>query len=69
MEVSGQIHAPAALPPGKEHAGKHLIGGWVGLRAGLGAVECRKKIPCPCRESNPGRPARRYTDWAIFNFS
>jgi len=29
--VSGQLHAPAALPPGKERApGTHWIGGCVG---------------------------------------
>jgi len=33
MEVSGQRHAPAALPP--ERSGTHFIGGWVGLRACL----------------------------------
>jgi hypothetical protein len=33
MEVSGQFHAPAALPPGKQTAsGTHCIGGWSGLR-------------------------------------
>jgi hypothetical protein len=38
--VSGQLHAPAALPPGKESPGvcSHWIGGWVGLRADLDAV-------------------------------
>jgi hypothetical protein len=30
LEVSGQLHAPAALPPGT-----NWIGGWVGPRAGL----------------------------------
>jgi hypothetical protein len=28
--VSGQLHAPAALPPGKEPPGTNLIGGWTG---------------------------------------
>jgi hypothetical protein len=37
MEVSGQLHASAALPPGKA-TGTHWIGGWVGPRAGLDAV-------------------------------
>jgi len=32
--VSGQRHAPAALPSGKR-AGTHCIVGWVGLRDGL----------------------------------
>jgi hypothetical protein len=27
--VSGQLHAPAALPPGKEPPGTYWIGGWV----------------------------------------
>jgi len=31
-EVGGQIHAPAALPPGKR-PGTHCIGGWMGPRA------------------------------------
>jgi hypothetical protein len=33
------------------------IGGWVGPRAGLDATE-KNKISCPCRETNPSRPAR-----------
>jgi hypothetical protein len=32
--VGGQLHAPAALPPGKR-PGTHCIGGWLGPRAGL----------------------------------
>jgi len=35
MEVGGQIHAPAALPVGKE-SGTHCIGGWVGSGAVIG---------------------------------
>jgi hypothetical protein len=34
MEVSGELHVPAALRPGKK-PGTHWIGGWVGPRAGL----------------------------------
>jgi hypothetical protein len=37
MEVSGQLHAPAALPQGKE-PGTHWIGGCVGPRASLDTV-------------------------------
>jgi hypothetical protein len=37
--------------------GTHRIGGWLNSRAGLEAVK-KKKCPCPCRESNPGRPTR-----------
>ena len=38
MEVRGQFHAPAVLPPGK-NADKHSTGGWVGPRAGPGILE------------------------------
>jgi hypothetical protein len=41
--------------PGRFTAGTHWMGGWVGPRAGLHAV---RKLPCPCQEQNPGRPAR-----------
>jgi hypothetical protein len=27
--MSGQVHAPAALPPGERTSGTHWIGGWV----------------------------------------
>jgi hypothetical protein len=55
MEVSGQLHAPAALPPGKEPPGTHWIGGWVGPGAVLDAV-VKRKIPSPRRETNPRTP-------------
>ena len=42
MEVGGQRHTPAALPPGKR-PGTHRTGGWVGHRAGLD--ECGKSRP------------------------
>jgi hypothetical protein len=69
MEVSGQLNAPAALPPGKEPLGTHLIGGWVGPRAVLDAVE-KRKIQSSRQQSNPRTQifqpvAQRYTDWAI----
>jgi len=38
MEVSGQLHAPATLPPDYTYC----IEGCVGHRAGLDAVEKRK---------------------------
>jgi hypothetical protein len=34
MEVGGQLHVPAALPPGKR-PGTNYTGDWVGPRAGL----------------------------------
>jgi len=36
--------------------GTHLIGGWVRPIAALDAVDMRK-IPFPCLDSSPGRPA------------
>jgi hypothetical protein len=65
MEVSGQLHAPAALPPGKEPLVQHWTGGWMGPRAVVDAV-VKRKIPSPRRESNPRTPivqpvAQRYT--------
>jgi hypothetical protein len=44
MRVGGQLHAPAALPPGKR-PGTHCIGGWVGHRVGLD--DCGKSRPPP----------------------
>jgi len=38
MEVSGQLHTPAALPPGKEPPGTHWIGGLEGPRTVVDAV-------------------------------
>jgi hypothetical protein len=38
MEVSGQLHAPAALPPTERAPGTHWIESWVGARAVLDAV-------------------------------
>jgi hypothetical protein len=55
--VSGQIHAPAALPGGKI-PGTQWVGGWEGPRAGLDAEVAKGEIPCSCRELNPGRPVR-----------
>jgi hypothetical protein len=54
MEMSGQLHPPVALPPGKEPL-VHWIGGWMGPRAVVDAV-VKKKIPSPRRESNPKTP-------------
>jgi hypothetical protein len=51
MDMSGRLHAPAALPLEKQP-----LGGWMGPRAGLDMV-VKRKGPSPCRESNPDRPA------------
>jgi hypothetical protein len=47
---------PRPLYPRNRARGTHWIRGWVGPRACLEAVK-KRKISCPCRESNPGRPA------------
>jgi hypothetical protein len=49
MEVSGQIHAPVALPPRKE---PHMPIGWVGSRVGVDTVEYRH-ISCPSGNQTP----------------
>jgi hypothetical protein len=45
------------LKPEETPLDTHYVGGWVVPRAGLDTVE-RRKISCPCQESNPGRPSR-----------
>jgi hypothetical protein len=55
-EVSGQLHSPAASP-GERAPGIYWTGGWVDPTARL-ELEAKRKILCPCRESNAGRPAR-----------
>jgi len=57
MEVRGQLHAPAALPPGEEPPGTQLIEGWVGPRAILDAV-VKRKIPSSRRKSDTGTPRK-----------
>jgi hypothetical protein len=46
MEVSGQLHAPAALPTG-EVPDNHWIGGWTGPRAFLDTVVENKNSQPP----------------------
>jgi hypothetical protein len=53
MEVSGQLHAPADLPSGKE---PHWIGGLAGSSVSLDAVEKREILHF--RQSNQSLPAR-----------
>jgi hypothetical protein len=62
MEVCDQLHDSDALLLGERTPGTHSIGGWVGPRADLDAVEKRKLFPY--WELNSGHPARtrRYTD-------
>jgi len=46
MYVSGQVFAPAALPPRDRAPGTYWIGGGMDPRAGLDVVE-KRKIPSP----------------------
>jgi hypothetical protein len=59
MKVSDQLHALTALPVGLRATCNHWIGGWVGPRASLDAVDEQKKEPIPHCESNAGHPAYR----------
>jgi len=63
MEVSCQLHAPAASFPGT-----HWIRGWAGPRAILDAV-VKRRTPCPHLESNPRnmivQPTAQWLDWIV----
>jgi hypothetical protein len=59
MEVSGQLHAPATLPPGKSP--RHLLDKMLGepqSLSGLGGEETQFHH-YPCQEFNLGRPASK----------
>jgi hypothetical protein len=62
LEVSGELRAPAALPPGKEPP----LEGWVGPRAGLDDLE--NFLSYRDSKSHPSvvqAVVSRYTDYAI----
>jgi hypothetical protein len=63
MEVSGQIHALAALFSGKEPPCAHWMGGSAGPRSGLVAME-DIKVVITSGDRTPAvhRVALRYTD-------
>jgi hypothetical protein len=61
MEVSCQLHVPAAALPEKE-PGIRWIGGWVGPRAGLDAV-AKRKIPVP---GGNRTPVVQPTAWTLY---
>jgi len=68
MEMSGQLHAPATLLPGKEPPDTHWIGGWLGsmfkntLWHNLNARGCIQKY----RDWPPG--ARTANDTALCHY-
>jgi hypothetical protein len=68
MNVSGQLRAPAALPPPPQEkaSDNHWTGSWEGGGGAEPVWELRRRI-LHCRESNSGRPARtrRYIYWDI----
>jgi hypothetical protein len=59
---------PGRFTPGKRASGTRWIGGWVGPRAGLDAMDRRKILPPQDSNTDPSvvQPvASRYTDCAI----
>jgi hypothetical protein len=54
--MSGKLHAPVALAPGKLSTGTQWIGGSVGPGAGMDTVEKRKILPLPVIEPRPFSP-------------
>jgi hypothetical protein len=45
--VNGQLHVPTALPPAERAPCTNLLGGWMGLTAGLDNVERRIFLTLP----------------------
>jgi hypothetical protein len=58
MEVSGRLHAPAALPPRKETLVPNGYEAGVGPRAGLDVL-VKKKFSSPTGIRTPYHPARK----------
>jgi hypothetical protein len=56
MELSVQLLAPPALPPGELGPSTHWIGSLVGLRAGLDDGNNRIILSLPGIESGPSSP-------------
>jgi hypothetical protein len=64
MGVSGQRHAPAALyPRGKDR--RYPLDRRLGGPQSRSDAEARRKNLCPCRRSNPDRPARSQTLYCL----
>jgi hypothetical protein len=66
MEVSGQLHAPAALHPGRGTPVSSGCGDWVGPRDGLDWMLWSRDnvLASTGNRTRTVQPvARRYTDW------
>jgi len=57
MEVSGQLNAPTALPPGRDPGICRRLGG-PQSRSGPSGGKEKKSHHCPCLESNLDRLPR-----------
>jgi hypothetical protein len=67
--VSGQIHAPAALPP-EENTGSRRIRDWLDLRAGMALSETIKILfPAEIRtHDRPAHGSNHYIDKPHWKF-
>jgi hypothetical protein len=66
LEVSGQLHAPAALTHGKTAPSTHWTGGWVGPRTGLHDMEKKTFLTLPVLKLRRlCRPARSQSLYRI----
>jgi hypothetical protein len=64
MELSGQLHSPAAFPSRERAPDTHWIGGWVDHRANLYDLDNREFLTLPGLElqilSHPARSQSLY---------
>jgi hypothetical protein len=66
LEVSGKLHAPAALSPGGSAPSTHRTGCWVDPRTGLDEVEKRIFLTLPRLELRPlGRQAPSQSQYRL----
>jgi hypothetical protein len=64
MKMSGELHATAILPLGKE-AVVSIVGGWVGPRARLDTGEEKNHAPLWDWTATIQPIAHCYTDWTV----
>jgi hypothetical protein len=68
--MSGQFHAPAALPPGKQsQVPIRQEAGWTPKQPVRSLGKRRNSFPCRELTTGVQHVARRYTDWAIVYYS